>query len=342
MQKIPPQHVREITDFIYSLAPQALGLNSIEDIQISSLPQGVWNFIYRVDINHKSFVFKIIPPAKSIVAGMIDNSGQGEFEALQTLEPLHLSPTPVLFVESGGQFQYPVLIYEFVTGERMSSFNDRLMERAAEIFSRIHTLNITPFEKRFRHRSETPESLLLDLKAAYERFVQRNDIVPDHRHLFSLYISRLPQTDVFMERADRYPLSLIHADPVPGNFILQKEKVFIIDWQTPMIGDPAYDVWAFLADPFTLWDCLEPPTETQKQIFIQTYLKNRPDPTLLDRIRIKEPYYLLKYGLHCSNRYHDFRFKKIPQEQVRGKEINFRKYGATANIILARLAELLG
>ncbi|HPH97436.1 MAG TPA: aminoglycoside phosphotransferase family protein [Anaerolineaceae bacterium] len=341
MEKIPQQHVDEITNFIHSLPPQTLGLESVKKISVSNLPQGVWNFIYRVDINHRPFVFKMAPPAKSIVAGMIDNSGRGEFEALKCLEHLNLSPKPVLFIEPGPHFEYPVLIYEYVIGERMSFFDDMVMARAARAFAQIHSMEITPFEKRFRHRSETPESLLGDLKTAYERFNQRDDIVPDHQYLFSRYISRLPQVNANICAGEPCPLSLIHADPVPGNIILQNQSIFIIDWQTPMIGDPAYDVWAFLADAFTLWDCQEPPTETQKQIFIRTYLENRPDDTLLERIRTKEPYYLLKYGLHCSNRYHDYRFKKIPLEQVRGKEKNFEKYGATANIILARLAELL-
>lgn len=341
MQMIPQHHIQEITAFIHSLAPAALGLDYIDRIKISSLPQGVWNFIYRVDISQKSFVFKMAPPAKSIVAGMIDNSGQGEFDALRCLEPLHLAPRPVLFVEPGPHFQYPVLIYEYVEGERMAGFSEGILEQTACVFARIHSMDIHPFEHRFRHRSETPENLLVDLQTAYQCFTQRDDIAPDHRYLFSRYISRLPQANVDTRIAENFPLSLIHADPVPGNFILQKGKVHIIDWQTPMIGDPAYDVWAFLADAFTLWDCSEPPTEPQKQAFISMYLNQRPDRTLLERIRIKEPYYLLKYGLHCSNRYHDYRFKKLPQEQITGKENNFQKYGSTANIILERLAELL-
>lgn len=43
------------------------------------------------------------------------------------------------------------------------------------------------------------------------------------------------------------PTCLIHGDLVPGNIIAHKDKITLIDWQCPAIGDPTEDVATFLS-----------------------------------------------------------------------------------------------
>lgn len=136
-----------------------------------------------------------------------------------------------------------------------------------------------------------------------------------------------------------YPKSLVHTDPVPSNFILG-EKISLIDWQRPIISYPAFDVWAFLSKPYNLWDLSETLTNEQKELFLKKYLELRYDPTLVERIKQKEPLYLLQLGLYCLIRYSDYKSGKIAEDVLKGRGANFERYGRTKEVILNRLMEI--
>lgn len=329
----------ELRKFVKSLDPHILGVDKIESIKISILPKGVWNFNYLVGINKKKFVFKLCPPGSSSVEGMIGNSGWIEFSALRLVEGLGIAPKPVLFADAGQFSRYPVLIYQYVEGKELAAFSNNAVAEIARIYSKIHSLDIEGIDF-LRRRSETPAKLLADIEKSFAHYENRADIDPTYLERFGEFIDKAKKRMAEI-KIKACPKSLIHADPVPSNFIVG-QKIFLIDWQTPMIGDPVFDIWAFMSKAFSLWDLDAPPTEEQKRLFIKTYQSLREDQALEARLNLKEPLYLLQYGLHCSTRYYDYKSRKLSADLIEGRQANFEKYLRTTDVIIARLEEILG
>jgi thiamine kinase-like enzyme len=334
MDRIPK---RQIVNYVKSLGAIALGVDTIQDIEIAGLPKGISNFNYRVKVGSKQFVFKISPPNPAEQGILIGNSGRSEFLSLKLVAELGIAPTPILFDDTGQYFQFPVLVYKYVEGTTLS-FSDEVMVEVAKIYSKLHALDITNVQF-LDIRIENPDALLTDIEKRFAIYQGRDDVPPQKIKRFRRYID-LAKAHVATAPLETCPLAIIHADPVPSNLIVGP-KVFLIDWQATAIGDPAYDIWAFTSEAFTLWDADTPPTEAQKTLFRRTYLTLNDDLTLERRITIKEPLYLLQYGLHCSIRYHDYRSSIIPAERVAGREANFEKFGRATEIILDQLHEIL-
>jgi aminoglycoside phosphotransferase (APT) family kinase protein len=328
---------RQIIAYIETLPPSVLGVEKIGDIKICDLPQGVWNFNYLVQIGSQKFVFKVYQPWAITESMFTTNSGWREFESLKLVEPLDIAPKPILFDDAGSMSGRSVLIYEYAEGS-MITYSERAAAELAKIYSKLHGLDVsrTTFLER---RDETITTLMANIEKKYAHYAGRDDVSALLKRRFEAYIDRT-KGRIANKEIETCPQAIIHADPVAGNIVVGP-KVVLIDWQTVMIGDPAFDIWACTADAFTLWDTNKPPSASQEALLRQTYLSLRDDPDLEERIAIKEPLYLLEYGLHCSTRYYDYKSNKMPSEAVAGREANFEKYGMITDVILDSLGRVL-
>ncbi|PIE12417.1 MAG: aminoglycoside phosphotransferase [Rhodobacterales bacterium] len=89
--------------------------------------------------------------------------------------------------------------------------------------------------------------------------------------------------------------ALLHGDPVPGNIIHDGDRVTFIDWQCPLIGDPAHDLGMFLS-PAMQWiyrgQVLSP---AERQLFLQSY----PDPETVRRSNALTPWHHWRMAAYC-------------------------------------------
>lgn len=329
-----------ILTFLASASPAVLGAGSADGAEIQPLPQGVWNFNYRVTVGGRAFVFKLYSTASGFKEGFITNSGETEYHILQRLDGQGIAPHPLHFGQAGA---YPTLIYEYVPGDWFP-YTDRATALLAGVYARLHSLPLQPGE-RYRQRDETPAGLLANIALNLARYTGRAEIPSGLRQRFASLAAAVRRYGEHLAAAPT-PRAIVHTDPVASNIIAgdlltAQEHVTLIDWQTPMIGDPAFDVWAFFSRAFSLWDAPAAPTPAQQALFHQTYQAQRPDPSLPERICQKAPFYLLQYALHCSGRYHDFLAGNLPAELTAGREANFEKYGAITPVILAECEESL-
>lgn len=88
---------------------------------------------------------------------------------------------------------------------------------------------------------------------------------------------------------------LIHADPVPGNLITDTQNPILIDWQCPVLGDPAEDLAIFLspAMQFTYRGRMLSHAETHD--FLSAY----PNPKFVERYIKLRPWYHLRMATYC-------------------------------------------
>lgn len=330
-----------ITNYVKGLDPVIWGADRVESIKVTPLPPGNWNFNYLVTINDRKFVFKLYSP--NVQGLLFENSGRNEFLILDLIKDLEISPKPVHFDESGTFFNYSVLIYEYVKGQRLQ-FSGEAVQEIAKIFAKIHTMD-TAKAGFVEEKDHHPEFLMQEIINSFDRYRQRDDAQQEEIELFSWFIEKAKEhfLKANITSNSLYPKTIIHTDPVPSNFVVgdKIDKITLIDWQRPIIADPAFDVWAFLSEPFNLWDLPETISEEQKELFLTTYLGLREDSTLLERIKLKEPLYLLQLGLYCLLRHSDYKNGKILEELWKGREENFERYGKTKEVIIEKLKEIL-
>lgn len=86
----------------------------------------------------------------------------------------------------------------------------------------------------------------------------------------------LPNEEIIIELAkndyDKANKTLCHNDLVNGNILIQKQKLFLIDFEYAGINDPDFDVVSFLSENAFV-------DESVKEAFLQTYYQNEIIPT---------------------------------------------------------------
>jgi thiamine kinase len=89
-------------------------------------------------------------------------------------------------------------------------------------------------------------------------------------------------------------LSVIHGDAVPGNFIATSQRLCLIDWQCPAIGDPAEDIAAWLSPAMQWLYGNEMLTPSEANEFLQAF----PAQTV-ERYRALAPLFHWRMAAHC-------------------------------------------
>ena len=98
-----------------------------------------------------------------------------------------------------------------------------------------------------------------------------------------------------------YKASLIHTDAWIGNFIGDKERLVLIDWQCPGLGDPAEDIWTFLYSGYQQLIGLPVYTRAEQQAFLDAY--NNSD--VFERLEQLSPYFAYRVAAHAVMRIQD-------------------------------------
>lgn len=119
--------------------------------------------------------------------------------------------------------------------------------------------------------------------------------------------------------------------------IVNSDVTRIIDFQSPTLTDPAFDLWAFVEEPFIRWDLHKVLTMDQRELFLKTYISVMGDKTIIDRLKKKSPLYYLKVGLYCLMRFSEYKLGHIDQEKTKGRDHLWKKYELVKNVCISKL-----
>ena len=103
------------------------------------------------------------------------------------------------------------------------------------------------------------------------------------------------------------------------NFIIGKEQSYLIDWEKPVISDPAQDLTQFMAPTTTAWKTDYLLSEEEKELFFQTYIEGLKgeDQNIRERVQLYTPYLYLRALTWCAYafvEYHD------PNKQIKNMD----------------------
>ena len=254
--------IRKYLPYIYSkdfLAP--LGIPEGSKPEFCVLGQGEYNLNYSFihPVTGKKLVLRINTGSQM----HLDDQIGYEFSALEGLAPSGRTPKPVVCYPEQG-----MLVMEYLPGRALRYEMD--MKAAAEILADIHS---TPIPKNSRLiRPEAPARAIyeecLEMVQHYYDWEQADPEVTGLLRTLVAEIGRLPLS----EPSDA-PLCMVNTELNSGNFLINEAgQSHLVDWEKPLISEPAQDLGHFLAPTTTFWKTDVILTPEQVKRFADDYM----------------------------------------------------------------------
>jgi thiamine kinase-like enzyme len=200
----------------YLVTQRVISHQTIWHAQTGGRTNKVWRLVGKEDLICKLYIETKTNP-------LFNNNPEVEYRCLLWLDGSDIAPKPYKFLKTPiGE----VLLYNFIKGEIWS--ND--VETVSELLDRIRKHK---YPKRLRTLSNLPSDIK---QIGFEIINKLNDY---HKNELMNICPDVSTSDI-------EPV-LLHTDVVPGNLIIGKKGLRLIDWQCPAIGDPIVDIMMFLS-----------------------------------------------------------------------------------------------
>ena len=226
---------------------KALGLPLKQTEVYMLLAQGEYNRNYL--FTHPSTGKKLVLRVNCGSQMHLTHQIQYEYEALCQLSGSGRTPIPLYVDDSRKQLSKGVLVMEYLPGRTLSYTTDLM--HAAECLADIHS---TPIEK--------PELLLAPAHPGQA-------ILDECEEMFAVYQSA-PGADAgtagqIRRMLDKgwaglkalafadVPRCCVNTELNSTNFLVEKGRACLVDWEKPLWSDPAQDLGHFLAPTTTFW-----------------------------------------------------------------------------------------
>lgn len=241
-------------------------------------PQARWTRLHGGRTNH---VWQVTSPEGDdpVVVKLYDedtdnplfpNRPEDEARVLRALEGLGLAPRLLHHVTTR---LGPCLIYSHVKGAAWRQDP----KSAAALLHRVH--RVTP-PQGLRLTHDGSMALEQQITAILGRLGKSLGDLPD-----------LPSQAVEPSGA----VCLLHGDPVPGNMIDCGNRLLLIDWQCPAIGDPCEDIALFLSPAMQISYRGAALSKTEETVFLSAY----EDIETLRRYARLAPWYHARTLAYC-------------------------------------------
>jgi len=282
--------------------------------QVRFLAQGEYNINFLLDSSPNTYVFRVN------TGSQMENKNQikYEYDSMKYLEPSGVTPKVFFLDDSLSFFPYGILIMEFLEGEPLQYEKD--LSKAAAIFSSIHSLDVQKNHTHFK----VEDRIFSDRIKEGERLLANIWECPNvSREIKSFFDRFLDWTKVNRSKEQYFinePWQVINNTEVNShNFIIGKEKSYLIDWEKPVISDPAQDLTHFMAPTTTLWKTDYLLSKEEKELFFQTYIEGLKgtDKNIRERVQLYTPYLYLRALAWCAYAFVEYHH---PNKKIKNKD----------------------
>jgi len=270
-------HTEPFASFLRSenfLVP--LGIPAGTQLQFSVLGQGEYNVNYV--FNHPVTGQKLVLRINTGSQMHLENQIQYEFSALESLIPSGRTPKPLLCIP-----EKKMLVMEWLPGRALDYRTD--LDTAARILADIHSVPVP--ESCTLIRPAAPALAIyeecLEMVQHYYDWDAADPVVTDLLKTLVEEIGRLPlaePTDV--------PTCIVNTELNSGNFLIDPQgHSHLVDWEKPLLSEPAQDLGHFLAPTTTFWKTDVILTPEQVKAFVKAYtdaVAGRMDCGTLERL----------------------------------------------------------
>lgn len=232
------------------------------------LAQGEYNrnYYFIHPVTGKKLVFRVNFGSQMHLEHQIEY----EYEALRILENSGRTPRPLYVDDSRAVLPNGILVMEYLPGHALDY--DRELFRAADCLADIHSVPV-PEGHRLIQPKNPVRAILEECEEMFQIYADSPLTDPDKKNT----IRRL--LDLVWHEADRLSpssyLCCINTELNSTNFLINtgKEMDYLIDWEKPLLGEPAQDLGHFLAPTTTFWKTDIILNEERMHAFVRRYVK---------------------------------------------------------------------
>ena len=309
--------IQKYMDFLKSdafLCP--LGIPSGTSLDFEVLGQGEYNlnYVFTHPISGEKNVLRINTGSQMHLEDQIGY----EYTALECLAPSGRTPKPICCYP-----QQKMLVMEWLPGRALDYNTD--MGIAARILADVHCTPV-PENCRLLYPGYPAKAIYdecLEMVQHYFAWPEADPEVCGLLHQLITEIGKLPLT------ADSdAPVCMVNTELNSGNFLIDGENSHLVDWEKPLLSEPAQDLGHFLAPTTTFWKTDVILTPEQVKSFASDYIaavNGRMDCTTLpQRLPLFFTMTCLRGVTWCAMAYREY---CQPGRQLRNED-TFRKLKA--------------
>lgn len=253
--------IKKYMDFLKSdafLLP--LGIPSGTEIAFAVLGQGEYNLNY-------SFIHPVTKQKRVLRINTgsqmhLDDQIGYEYAALQNLVPSGRTPKPVHCWP-----EQKMLVMEWLPGRALQYETD--LELAAKILADIHSTLVPPncslLQPACPARAIYEECLQM-----VQHYFDWEKADPEVTALLRTLVEEIGKLPL-SEPSDA-PLCMVNTELNSGNFLIDGENSHLVDWEKPLLSEPAQDLGHFLAPTTTFWKTDVILTPEQVKDFAKQYV----------------------------------------------------------------------
>ena len=237
------EHNEVLQDFIQSPAfRQALGIRPDAVLSPELLGNGEYNINYRL-CHPESGQWLVLRRNTGSQLHLDDQIGY-EFEALRALAPSGRTPRPLYCDRERG-----MLVMEYLPGRALRYETD--LDDAAAILADIHATPV-PGDCPLLRPSCPAAAIYEECLAMAEQYLTWEGAEKGVCRLLEVLIAEIGRLP--LKTAASAPACMVNTEVNSGNFLINPgARSYLVDWEKPLLSEPAQDLGHFLVPTTTFW-----------------------------------------------------------------------------------------
>jgi aminoglycoside phosphotransferase (APT) family kinase protein len=288
----------DTTDKIRQYLESNSRIGGVERVEF--LAAGEYNENYLVQSRSGKYVFRINHGSQL----GLDNQIEYEFKVLKAVEPSGVTPR-VFFVDPQADgLGDGVLLMEYLPGRALEYATD--MQAAAGVFAGIHSL---PAAEGLIEQRNPVAAIAEESRGLINRFSD-HPLIREKVHLLRYHEKIMTLAENTRDFFSNEQLCIVNTEVNSGNFIVQPEKTYLVDWEKAVVSYRYQDLGHFVVPTTTLWKSNYVYSEEEKLDFIEHYirkLKLELDvKEMFEKTKILERTILLRAISWCFMAYYEY------------------------------------
>ena len=240
-----------------------LGLPAGTELKLSLLGQGEYNLNY--SFAHPATGQKLVLRINKGSQMHLEDQIGYEYSALCDLAPSGRTPKPLFCDRDMG-----ILVMEWLPGRALIYENKDDMQAAAGILADIHSTPVPKGTKLIRPAFPAMAIYEECLDMA-QHYLSWDKAGQKQLKLINALISEIGKLP--MKEPSSAPLCMVNTELNSGNFLINPHgQSYLVDWEKPLLSEPAQDLGHFLAPTTTFWKTDTILTPAQVKAFADRYI----------------------------------------------------------------------
>ncbi len=247
---------------------EALGLpeKRIETYEFLARGEYNINYCFYHPISNEKLVLRVNIESQMHLEEQIDY----EFHALELLSKSRRTPKPI-YVDGSKKFlPYGILVMEYIEGQYLQ-YETQLIA-AAKCLADIHSVEMDVNSHRLLSPSNPLEAILEECEVMIKTYYQ-SPLGSDEQKQFIKMLMELGWEKVRNTNLKGSYKCCINTELNSTNFLVEDGNACLVDWEKPLLGDPAQDLGHFLAPTTTFWKTDVILSKKEVDEFIEIYKK---------------------------------------------------------------------